>query len=396
VPTSPLLDAARDGSRRRVVIADDDPDTLAMYAWGMRAAGWLVTEAIDGYEAIEAAATLRPHAIVMDLSMPGLGGVDAVVRLKLDVRTRTIPVIACSGIDRAEGEPRARRAGCEAFVAKPCSPDELCAVVDEVTQSRRYGVPDDSHVSLTDLTCTSRPLAGLHVLVADDDADLRDMLESVMHSQGATCVAARSGDEAFALFQKERPSIVLSDVWMPAGDGFELIKRIRALPPARGGLTPAIGISGQANAEQALMAGYQVLLPKPIDLAMLVGTLREFLDAEHDGPVPATGSTWGMASSEAGRIELSFAGYIAAADAREAMGALARHLAREPCRLLVDLRGVTGFSVAGASEAQKAIWPNRHAILHVTIAGGPLSARVVASAACHLLGIGCTMEGPTK
>lgn len=396
MPTSPLLDEAHNDPRRRIVIADDDPDTRAMYAWGMRAAGWLVTEAVDGYEAIEAAATLRPDAIVMDLRMPGLGGVDAVVRLKLDVRTRTIPVIACSGIDRAEAEPQARRAGCEAFVAKPCSPDELCAVLDEITHGRRYGAPPESQVSLTDVTGASRPLAGLHVLVADDDVDLREMLESVLRSQGATCVAARSGDEAFALFEREHPSIVVSDVWMPDGDGFELMRRIRSLPPARGGLTPAVGISGHANAEQALMAGYHVLLSKPLDLGVLIGTLCEFGEAAHDEPAPAIGCSWGIESPEAGRVELSFGGYVGAADAREAMRALGRHLARGPCRLMVDLRGVTGFSVAGTSEAQKAIWPNRHSILHVTISGGPLSARVVASAACHLLGIGCTMEAPEK
>jgi CheY-like chemotaxis protein len=239
-------------------------------------------------------------------------------------------------------------------------------------------------------------LSGLRVLLADDDADMRDMLESVLHFHGATCVAARSGRQAFALFQREHPGIVVSDVWMPDGDGFELMKRIRALPPAQGGLTPAVGISGEANAEQALMAGYHVLLSKPLDLAVLVDTLCEFVAAPHHEPSLATGSSWGIESSEPGRLELFFAGHVGVADAREAMGALARRLARQPCRLLVDLRGVTGFSVAGASEAQKAIWPVRHSILHVTIAGGPLPARVVASAACHLLGIGCTMEGPAK
>ncbi len=143
------------------------------------------------------------------------------------------------------------------------------------------------------------------------------------------------------------------------------------------------------------MAGYHVLLSKPLDLSVLVDTLCEFVEAPHTEPSRSIGSSWGIDFSEPGRLELSFAGYVGVADAREAMRALARHLARHPCRLLVDLRGVTGFSVAGASEAQKAIWPNRHSILHVTIEGGPLSARIVASAACHLLGIGCTME-PAK
>ena len=138
-----------------------------------------------------------------------------------------------------------------------------------------------------------------------------------------------------------------------------------------------------------------LLLPKPLDLALLVGTLSSSTTPSATNACPqASESTWSL--EVVGRDDwgsrLPALGYVGAADAREAMGALALHLAGGPCRLEVDLRGVTGFSVAGASAAQKAIWPNRHSILHVTIAGGPLPARIVSSAACHLFGIGCTME----
>jgi CheY-like chemotaxis protein len=80
----------------------------------------------------------------------------------------------------------------------------------------------------------------------------------------------------------ECPDIIVSDIRMPDGDGFELIRRVRALSPDQGGLTPAVGISSSANAEQALMAGYHVLLRKPVDVAVLVHTLEEFFDEERE------------------------------------------------------------------------------------------------------------------
>ncbi len=96
-PTSSPLDRGPLGRRRRLLIADDDPDTRALYAWGLRAAGWFVTEAADGLEAVGLAAALRPHAIVMDLCMPGLGGADAVVSLRKDGRTSRIPMSRALG-----------------------------------------------------------------------------------------------------------------------------------------------------------------------------------------------------------------------------------------------------------------------------------------------------------
>jgi CheY-like chemotaxis protein len=134
-PSKPLIQT---GTRRRprVLIVDDHDDTRAMYAWRMRAAGWLVAEAADGLEALSTAATFQPNAIVMDLCLPIVGGVDAIERLKADPQTMGIPVVACTGV--SEFEPAARAAGCDVFVAKPCMPDLLCAILDDLIDRGRH------------------------------------------------------------------------------------------------------------------------------------------------------------------------------------------------------------------------------------------------------------------
>jgi twitching motility two-component system response regulator PilH len=125
---------------RRVLIADDDQDTREMISWCMRAAGWLVSEAADGQEAIELAAAVKPHVIVMDVCMPALNGLDATVCLKLDARTRDIPVVICTGLDRAWVEEQAERIRYDALVSKPCSPEHLVVLVEQLTNGTRCGL----------------------------------------------------------------------------------------------------------------------------------------------------------------------------------------------------------------------------------------------------------------
>ena len=153
---------------------------------------------------------------------------------------------------------------------------------------------------------------------------------------------------------------------------------------------PAVAISASANAEQALMAGYQAFVPKPLDPAAVVGILEEFVRADRDEP--SEEPTWTLSSRSPGVIMMTFAGYVGAGDVRAAMVPLLRHLEERPCEIIVDLLQLTGFSTAGGSVAARAVWRKRGAIQHVRFVGGPLAASIVASAISHLLGIGCTVE----
>jgi CheY-like chemotaxis protein len=204
------------------------------------------------------------------------------------------------------------------------------------------------------------------------------------------CALAGSGTEAFQTFTRRSPDVVISDIWMPDGDGFDLIHRIRALPPEQGGLVPAIAMSGAANAEQVLMAGYHQFAAKPLDPALLVGVLTELAHSGSDAPGHA--DTWTISSPSPGLVVMTFAGYVSAADTRAAVAMVLPHLEAGECDVVVDLSRMTGFSVAAAPVAQRAAWAMRGAVRHVHFVGGPLAARMLASASCRLLGIGCSVE----
>ena len=117
--------ALRRGSQTRVLIVDDVEDNRRIYTMFLTAAGFEVQSASDGHEALAKVRTLKPDVVVMDFAIPGIDGWQVTRRLKRDPQTRRIPVIALTGHALAGAEQRARQAGCDMFLTKPCLPEDL-------------------------------------------------------------------------------------------------------------------------------------------------------------------------------------------------------------------------------------------------------------------------------
>jgi signal transduction histidine kinase/ActR/RegA family two-component response regulator len=119
-------------------------------------------------------------------------------------------------------------------------------------------------------------LTGVRVLVVDDEPDARELLRGVLADADATVFTAASADEALELLRSSRPDVIVSDVGMPDRDGYQLLRAVRALPPAEGGRTPAIALTAFARSEdrtRAMLAGYQVHIAKPIEPHELIVTI---------------------------------------------------------------------------------------------------------------------------
>lgn len=122
-------------------------------------------------------------------------------------------------------------------------------------------------------------LDGVRVLVVDDIEVMRMTVTMILEHYGATVTAVGSADEALEALERERPDVLLSDLQMPDKGGYWLIGRIRALPPERGGATPAAALTGLIGPEHrasVLRAGFQHYVEKPImpqELAGIVANL---------------------------------------------------------------------------------------------------------------------------
>lgn len=113
----------------------------------------------------------------------------------------------------------------------------------------------------------------LTILVVDDEADTRELLRTGLESCGAQVTLAASAAEALEALENAVPDVLISDIGMPGEDGYDFIRHIRLLPPERGGRVPAIALTAYARVEdrlKALRSGYQMHVPKPVELAELV------------------------------------------------------------------------------------------------------------------------------
>jgi CheY-like chemotaxis protein len=119
-------------------------------------------------------------------------------------------------------------------------------------------------------------LDGVRVLVVDDTASVLAVLRDILELDGAIVTAVNGAEQALAVLQEERPDVLVSDLAMPGRGGYWLIGQVRALPPERGGATPAAALTafgGPEHRASVLRAGFQYHVEKPVGVRELIGVV---------------------------------------------------------------------------------------------------------------------------
>jgi two-component system cell cycle response regulator DivK len=130
---------------KHILIVDDYPDALDIWVIFLQSVGYRVSTARDGAEALEQAARLHPDLIVLDLELPRVSGYEAAAQLRSNPDTRHIPLIAATGYSHERQLDRARDAGFDEIVVKPCDPDALVAVIERLLQDHEMVPVQLSH-----------------------------------------------------------------------------------------------------------------------------------------------------------------------------------------------------------------------------------------------------------
>ena len=159
-----------------------------------------VTRALEG---IEKARELGPHAITLDIMMPGMDGWEAIGHLKSDPQTADIPLIVVSIIDNKE---MGYRLGADEYLVKPVDRPALLRVL------QRYEG------------------RGREVLVVDDDPMVVDLVQQLLEEDSWTVRSAANGREGLDEIARQQPDVVLLDLMMPVMDGFETLNHLRENP----------------------------------------------------------------------------------------------------------------------------------------------------------------------
>ncbi|MER3432340.1 MAG: response regulator [Leptolyngbya sp. ERB_1_1] len=126
------------------------------------------------------------------------------------------------------------------------------------------------------MNISTLPLNALRILVVDDDRDSREMMIVALESEGAEVVAVESVQSAFTALLDWQPDLLISDIRMPDSDGYTFLQTLRS----QSFNAPAIAVTAFAREDdrrEALAAGYQSHLTKPIDLELLYSTIVELI-----------------------------------------------------------------------------------------------------------------------
>jgi signal transduction histidine kinase len=121
-------------------------------------------------------------------------------------------------------------------------------------------------------------LAGIQVLLVDDDTDFLESLSVALQGRGAQVTRADSAGAALAAIDASLPDVIVSDLGMPEEDGYGLIRALRARPAGRGGEVPAIALTAYVadhDRDRSLAAGFQLHLGKPMDPGLLVQAIAD-------------------------------------------------------------------------------------------------------------------------
>jgi CheY-like chemotaxis protein len=127
-------------------------------------------------------------------------------------------------------------------------------------------------------------LQGVRVLVVDDAPYVREIVAEILTQDGAKVTAVGCAEAALAALQSDRPDVLLSDLAMPGRGGYWLIGQVRALPPERGGITPAAALTAYTGPEHrasVLRAGFQLHVEKPVALEALISAVVSLAPKPH-------------------------------------------------------------------------------------------------------------------
>lgn len=258
----------------------------------LRAQGnWTITEAQDGRQAYELLfGGLAPEACIIDVRMPGIGGVQLLTMIRSEPSLRHLKVImTSSGRDR-DVIVALGKLGISGYLLKPYSVEKTGPALEQFLGSAQ----------ITDPSLASRNLLGKTILIVDDDSLTRQALRSMVGGENRDIIEAEDGLGALEQLRAGlRPDLAIIDLKMPRLDGFNLLSRIRDDPSLQ--KLPVVVISGQQDRDrikalvQLRISGY---LLKPFDPGKVKEAVQSVLKSGPLGstpPIPvasaATGSS---------------------------------------------------------------------------------------------------------
>ena len=272
----------------RILVIEDNPINLELMTYLLRAWGHEAISATDGQAGLDVVRADPPDLVVCDIQMPGLDGYEVARALKADAALARVPLLAVTAFAMVGDHDRALRAGFDGHFSKPVDPAQFMAELARFLPGVP-AAPKPSPAPPPGEIAVQRPIRpelcamapGLVVLMVDDtDANLAFKV-SLLEPAGYQVLTAGGGEQAFELARTRHVDLILSDVVMHEGNGFELLERVRSDVVLHA--MPFIFLTAtardDASCDHGLALGADAYLVRPIEPESLLAALREQLPA---------------------------------------------------------------------------------------------------------------------
>ena len=271
---------------KHVLVADGDEAAGACVCQMLRELGMAGEHVRDGQEAVDRAWQRYERqegyfAVILDERLPGLGGLEAVRRIRR-LMVQDAPPIILSAQDWRAIEPEARQAGVDAFFSKPAVKADLLRLL-HAFMTEEQETPETDGMSVL----SQQNFAGRRVLLVEDNELNREIAMELLSTTGVTIDTAENGREAV---EKTRESavgfydMILMDIQMPVMTGYDACRAIRALNRPDAASLPIVAMTANTfteDVQEAQSAGMNGYIAKPVDLTVLSNTLKRWLTPEN-------------------------------------------------------------------------------------------------------------------
>ena len=256
--------------KKKILVVDDEKDVLLVLQRRLAAEGYSVITAENGRDAIISAASEHPDLVILDVALPDMLGGEVAAKLKEGIENKNIPIIFLSAMfSKTEESRKGHVVGSSMMFAKPYDMEELLTAIKKILGGKReYQLKQEG-------------LSGERkkILIVDTEKDLLRSMSLQLKRSGYNVVIATDGMSATETVRAEQPDLILLDINLPAGDGFDVMRRISLIPQVA--FTPIIIITARdpiKTRKLALEAGAQAFFQKPVDIDELLDAIRNILE----------------------------------------------------------------------------------------------------------------------
>jgi len=266
----------------RILVVEDNATNLDLMVYLLEAYGHVVATACDGEVGLEAAKRSTFDLILADILMPNMDGYDFVIRIKRDLPSYP-PVVAVTALAMVGDRERVLQSGFNGYIAKPINPETFAGEVDRYLPGPLRSRALDRQRAQKPPPRGSAAPSGRTILVVDDVPTNAQVVRAALEPFGHHVVEARSMEDALDAAGRLLPDLVVADVHMPDGTGYDLIRAFRSNENLAG--VPFVFLSStywhELDKARGLALGAQKFLLRPIDPQTLLQEINETLMRIH-------------------------------------------------------------------------------------------------------------------